>query len=209
MARILVNNEAQTIKSAVNTWGELLAWADRMSASQGRLVTAVRLDGVDEPSFRGSDLAARGLDDLGTVEFETASPGSLVAESIDEALSGLDGLQRHALDVGRRFRGTRVAFANQGLAELVHGLRTLVALVEALGGAMGMPIEALAFDGRPAMALIEDLGQPLAALGEAQAREDWVTVADILEFDLEPALGRCRPFFSALATLCRQTASTS
>jgi hypothetical protein len=204
MARILVNNEAHTIEIDVNTWGDLLAWADRTSAAQGRLVTAVRLDGVDEPSFRDAALAARALDEVATVEFDVASPASLVAESVDEALSGLDGLRQHALDVARRFRGTRVVFANQGLAELIQGLRTLVSLVDALGGAMGLPIETLTFDGRPALALIEDLGEPLASLGEAQAREDWVTVADILEFDVEPALARCHPFFTALATLTRQ-----
>jgi hypothetical protein len=71
---------------------------------------------------------------------------------------------------------------------------------------MGIPLEAAEFDGRRAMALLEGLGVPLAALAEAQGQGDWVTVADVLEFDLEPALGTCEPFFTGLADLARQAA---
>jgi hypothetical protein len=204
MTRVLVNSQPRQIESGLKTWGDLLAWADRTSAEAGEVVTAVRLDGVDEPSFRDLALAGRGLDALAVVEMDVTTPAALVAASLDDAVSGLAGLRRHTVDVASRFRGTRIAFANEGLAHLTQGLGTLVSLVEALGGAMGVPLEGLEFEKRPAHELIEALGAPLAALGDAQAHEDWVTVADVLEFDLEPALGRCEPFFTALAHVARQ-----
>lgn len=204
MARLLLNGEAQTPETAQKTWGELLAWADRTAADRGLLVTAVRLDGVDEPSFREPTLVDRALEAVGVIEIDAATPASLVAESLDDALAGLDGLRTHATDVARRFRSNRLAQANAGLAELTQGLGTLVTLVEAVSGAMGIPIETVVLDGRPAFAVIEDLGQPLAELTDAQQQQDWVTVADILEFDLEPALSRVAPLFSALASVAQQ-----
>ncbi len=208
MARVLVNNEATSVETGLKTWGELLSWADRTSAGRGQLVTAVRLDGVDEPSFRDESLAGRALESLATIEFDATSPGDLVSESLEEGRAGLNGLRDHALEVARRFRGTRVGYANQGLAEFTQGLATLVSLVEAIGEALGMPIDTLSVDDTPVVALIDAMGEPLQALGQAQAQEDWVTVADILEFDLEPALARCEPFFDAVATLSRQTQPT-
>jgi hypothetical protein len=208
MARVLVNNEATPVETGLKTWGELLSWADRTSAGRGQLVTAVRLDGVDEPSFRDETLASRPIEALATVEFDAASPADLVTESLDEGRAGLNGLRDHALEVARRFRGTRVGYANQGLAEFTQGLATLVSLVETLGEALGLPIETLAVDDTPVAALIDAMGEPLHALGQAQAQEDWVTVADILEFDLEPALARCEPFFDAVGTLSRQAQPT-
>jgi hypothetical protein len=201
MARILINNEATTVENGLNTWGKLLDWADRASAGRGLLVTAARLDGVDEPSFREAAFAITPLNKVATIEFDAIEPAALVAASVNEARDGLAGLRKHTLEVARRFRGTRVANANQGLAELTQGLGTLVALIDTLGGALGIRIEALAANGRPIVALIDDLGQPLVAVGEAQAQEDWVTVADILEFDLEPALGHCEPLFDALTAV--------
>jgi hypothetical protein len=209
MRRLLVNDEAQTAESAHETWGELLAWVDRLSADRGLLVTAVRLDGVDEPSFRQPELSDRKLGPVEVIEIDAANPATLVAESLDEALSGLAGLRAHALEVARRFRGSRVASANTGLAELTQGLGTLVTLVAAVGGAMGIAVDHLTLDGRPAFGPIEDLGQPLVELTEAQTQQDWVTVADILEFDLEPAISRVGPLFTALATVAEQAGSVS
>jgi len=198
MARILVNNEATAVENGLNTWGELLDWADRASAGRGQLVTAARLDGVDEPSFRDPAFAATPLELIATIEFDAIAPAALVAASVDEARVGLAGLRQHTLEVARRFRGTRVGNANQGLAELTQGLGTLVSLIDTLGGALGIRIETLAVNGRPVVVLIDDLGPPLVAIAAAQAQEDWVTVADILEFDLEPLLAQCDPLFDAL-----------
>jgi serine/threonine protein kinase len=49
-----------------------------------------------------------------------------------------------------------------------------------------------------------DLSQGVTPLAEAQRACDWVTVADILEFDLEPALAQCEPFFRALAEVAKR-----
>jgi hypothetical protein len=209
MARLLVNDEPQIVENAHETWGELLAWADQFAADRGLLVTAVRLDGVEEPSFREPGLSDRTLVGAAVIEIDAATPASLVAESLDEALSGVAGLRTHALDVARRFRGSKLAYANTGLAELTQGLGTLVTLVDAVSGAMGIAIDRVTLDGRPAFSLIEDLGQPLIELTEAQKQQDWVTVADILEFDLEPAIGRVAPLFTALATVAEQASSVS
>ncbi len=209
MTRVLVNSQPRDPEPGLKTLGDLLAWADRTSASDGEVVTAVRLDGVEEPSFREAAHAARTLDDVAVVEMDVATPATLVAASLDEALRGLAGLRRHTLEIAQRFRRADAVFANEGLAELTGGLRTLVSLLDALGTAMGVPLEVAECDGQTAIEVLEGLGSPLAALSDAQAQQDWVTVADILEFDLEPALGRCEPFFAGLAALARKAADAN
>lgn len=201
MPRLLVNDELQILGNAHETWGELLAWADRFSAERGLLVTAIRLDGVDQPSFREVGLSDRRLRAAAVVEIETSTPASLLAESLDEAISGVAGLRSHALAVAGHFRDGRVNFANIGLAELTQGLGTLVTLVDAVSAAMGIAIERVTLDGRAAVSRIEELGQPLAELTEAQKQPDWVAMADVLEFDLEPAISRLAPIFTALAAV--------
>lgn len=201
MVRLLVNDELQNGEITHETLAQVLDWADRFLADRGLLVTAVRLDGVDEPSFRQPSGADRKLGAEAVIEIDAATPARLVAESLDEALSGLAGLGAHTLDVARRYRASRLAHANSGLSELTHGLGTLVALIEAFTGSVGLAFDQVTRDGGPAVDVIDDLGPPLAELTEAETNQDWATVADVLEFGLEPAIRRVAPFFTELATV--------
>jgi hypothetical protein len=191
MGQLLVNDELHIVESAHETWAELLDWADGVSAGRGLLVTAVRVNGVDEPSFRRLARSNRALS----------------AESLVAALSGLAGLRAHALDVARRFRDTRVAVAHSGLAELTHGLGTLVTLVEAISRAMDVAGDEVTCQGRSAFGPVEDLGPPLEELADAEHRQEWTTIADILEVDLEPAISRVAPLLTALAARAEQAGS--
>ena len=209
MPRVLVNDEPQILGNAHETWGELLAWADGFSADRGLVVTAIRLDGVVEPTFREGGLSDRRLRAVAVIEIEALAPARLLSESLDEAISGVAGLRTHALAVARHFRDSRLAFANTGLAELTQGLGTLVTLADAVSAAMGIALERVTLDGRAAVSRIEELGQPLAELTEAQKQPDWVAMADILEFDLEPAISRLAPLFTALAAVAAQAGPVS
>lgn len=206
MFRLVVNNETRSVDTALKTWGELLAWADAGCAKAGQVVTAARLDGVDEPSFRDAGQADRTLDGLAVVELDSAAPSDLVVESLNEALDGLNGLRRFTLHTAGQFRGTGITAANQSLADLSQGLRTFVSLVETLVSAMGVGLDEFVWEGRPVAALLDDIGTPIAALADAQISSDWVTVADVLEFDLEPALAQSEPFFRAFADLAVRVA---
>jgi len=206
MFRLLINDETRAVDSALKTWGELLTWADAACAGTGQVVTAARLDGVDEPSFRDPQQSKRPLDGLAVIELDATTPSDLVVESLTEALDGLNGLRRFTLHTAGQFRGTGVTAANQSLADLSQGLRTFVSLVEALVAAMGVGLDEFVLEGRPVVALLDDIGTPIAALAEAQIASDWVTVADVLEFDLEPALAQSESFFRAFADLAVRVA---
>lgn len=206
MIRLLVNNEARTVDTALKTWGELLASVDAGCVSDGQVVTAARIDGVDEPSFRDPQHASRLLADLAVVELDVSRPSDLIVESLREALDGLNGLRRFTLHTAGQFRGTQIAVANKSLADLSQGLRTFVNLVEVLVAAMGVGLDDIVWDGRPISAMLDQIGTPIAALAESQMASDWVTVADVLEFDLEPALGQSEPFFRAFADIAVRAA---
>jgi hypothetical protein len=205
MPRLMVNNEEIAWDPAAKTWGDLLARLDDACHAQGCVVTAARLDGVDEPSFRSEAAGGRLVGGLSVVEIEAQPPASLLAEAIREAGTGLDRLCAHALEVARRFRGNDLAEAQQALLALVQGLQVLTSLIGTIGLVLQTDLGTLIWNGRPASSLIEGVGTHLEALIGAQQREDWLTVADIVEYDVEPALRDCGPLFEALGA----AASTS
>ena len=61
MAHCLVNDTLESFDFLPETWGRVLATLDARLVASRRVVTAVRFDGVDQPSFRSANLAAADL----------------------------------------------------------------------------------------------------------------------------------------------------
>jgi hypothetical protein len=198
MPRVMVNNEEIAWDPAAKTWGDLLARLDDACHAQGCVVTAARLDGVEEPSFRSAAASERLVAGLSIVEIDAQPPASLLADAIREAGTGLDRLCAHALDVARQFRGRNLTEAQQSLLALVQGLQVLTSLIATIGAVLQTDLGSLRWNGRPVSSLIDGVGTHLEALIHAQQREDWITVADVVEHDIEPALRACGPLFETL-----------
>jgi hypothetical protein len=188
MQRILVNGIEESAASTFRNWGELLEHLDRFAAGDGKVLTAVRFDGVDQPSFRDPVSAARPLNSLLVVEAESMSPADLFDDSLREAIGAAVALAAAAERIGEAFRGFDVARANQDLQELAQGIGTLVSIAQALSQASGVALEKVGYEGRTACDMVETLGCHTDELIKARESGDWITVADIIEYDLAPQL---------------------
>jgi hypothetical protein len=198
MQRILLNGVEKPTIGACNHWGELLERLDRSAADDGTVLTAVRFDGVDQPSFRDPAAARRALNTLLVVEAEAMSPARLFDDSVGEAVAAAEALAAGAERVGETFRGFEVSRANQDLQDLAQGIGTLVAIAQAMSQAVGVPLDAVESDGKAASDLVESLSSHTDELIKAREAEDWITVADIIEYDLAPQLHLWPALFETL-----------
>lgn len=198
MPRILVNGVEQPADSGRQQWGEVLEALDRQAGHAGLVLTAVRFDGVDQPSFRDPALASKPLQAVGSIEAESARPAVLLRNTVDEAISAARTLAAGAERVGGAFRGFDVSTATQELVEMARGLGTLVAIGQALGQALGVSLESVSYDGRTGRQMIEDLTSQADSLINAQRDGDWITVADVIEYDIAPSLQQWPGLFEVL-----------
>lgn len=201
MARILVNNAERTADTTPNTWGELLDELDCASATSGHIVTAARFDGVEEPSFRDALLEGCRLDGWQTVEVQTDAPRRLLAACLADVASGVGAMRTAVLRLADLFRGADVATASAGLSHVADDLRALMALVNTLRGPVGVDLASLRTDDQPVPEQMQALERDLNTIVQAQVDQDWLTVADALEYDLEPSLGAWERTFTSLAAL--------
>jgi hypothetical protein len=209
MPRILVNGTEHRLDPACVHWGEALEQLDRRAAGDGRMLTAVRFDGVDQPSFRDAAYDRYGLGDVALVEADSDLPHELLERSVDEAIDAARGLADAAERLGTTFRGFDVSYANQDLVEFAQGLGTLVGIVQALSQALGVGLELVRSGPDTAMAMIEQLSEQTGLLIDAQEAEDWITVADVIEYDIAPALQRWPGLFESLRTAIPRTSPAS
>ena len=175
-----VNGCRREVAAGLKTWGQLLVSLESANGSEPALVTAVRFRGVDQPSFRLAQALSSDLRTLGQIEVETASLRALLASAADTVLEGLEPLAIASRRTGDCFRRHDLARANRGLAEFVGAFRALTELTAA--------VHQLKSDdpvfGDEACAFLQRLNDALESLIASDMNEDWVSVADVLEYDI-------------------------
>ena len=199
MPQIFVNDLLHPIDTAPQTWGDLLTSLDEQAAGSGLLLTTARFDGVDEPSFREPEVTARRLSDVARVDVETARPTAFLRQCLLDSIGPLDEAAQLATRLSAQYRGNDLAGSHEGLTALATELRGLMALVGMLGGPLGVDLNSFVADGVTASEQLEQFGLALDAIVTAQHSEDWLTVADVLEYDLEPAIQRWGHLLSVIA----------
>jgi hypothetical protein len=198
MPRILLNGREQRAETACHCWGDLLARLDRRCAANGQVLTAVRFDGVEQPSFRDTLPPGHPLGGIRVIDGDAISPHRLLEASLDEAAAAAGALATSAEKVGAAFRGFDVATAGQDLSQLAKGLSTLVMLAQTAGQAAGVDLQSLTCVCGTGTRMIEELSAHAEAVIRAQRAGDWIAVADVIEYDIAPALRSWPALFDAL-----------
>jgi hypothetical protein len=198
MTAYLLDREPQWAPESRQNWGNLLKAVERRLRLRGRIVTAVRCDGVVRPSFRDRQLREQGLATMGTIEIESATAAGLLADTMTTARDGVGRLETAASRVADSFRRDPVQ-ANCQLAELVEAIRALTVLTGAMAQVISLETE------QPLSVAATDITQPvgaaLRALRESQAARDWEATAGCLENDLRPAMRAWHTLFDRLDSL--------
>jgi hypothetical protein len=185
---LLINRVVTPVRNGLKTWGDLIASVDSNLAPTGHVVTDVRLNGVDEPAFRDPGLGTRPLTCFSDISIETGAPSVLARRCLADAAAALTDLQQAARTAADGFRCDSVDDAQRGLEEISQGLLVVVRIVAAAGLALRGEIESADEKGRSISSLSAELDSVIRDLVEGQQDGDWLRVADILEYDLDPML---------------------
>jgi len=181
-----VNGSEHEAGSGLQTWGQLLAALEQGDGPERPVVTAVRFAGVDQPTFRDPSVLALDLHAATPVDVETFLAGELVASARQAVLSGLDTLTSAARGAADAFRLHDLPRAHAGLVDLVATFRLLTTLADAVGHA-----DVPAADRGPGQVGAAYLGRLSASLESLIAfneNEDWISVADVLEYEIADTL---------------------
>ena len=203
MARVLVNDVEQSDSASVEAWGGLLEALDSRLTANGHIVTAVRFDGIDEPAFRDPAVVGRSLKEVAVVQVEAGTANDLVTRCVGEVLGALTSLRTDTIRVGEAFRRYDIAVANPALSNLATGLRTLLAIVQAIGLGLRLDLGEMAPSGNSPTEMVSELTGYIESIIAAQGAEDWLGVADVMEYDLEPSLQRWSAMLEDLGALAQ------
>lgn len=190
MATVIIDGDPAVPPIAAETLGDLLAAIDARLAAERRLVTLLRIDGVEVPAFRDPAMAATPAAGIGRLELESAPPGVLAANCLREAGQALRELAAAADAAALDYRMEEVATGNRALVALTEGIGAALAVTGAASLGLGFDITRLATPHGAIFDVTADVSTSLDELIRAQGSGDWNGVARGLTDGLAPQLRR-------------------
>ncbi|MCD6170436.1 MAG: hypothetical protein J7J76_07820 [Candidatus Latescibacteria bacterium] len=166
-----------------SNFGEVMDRLCQEIVTPNRVITAVKVNGEEITSEMQSKYCSLPTEQLKSIEMETATPEQLIRQNLLSAADYLTRLIPAAEEAAEMFRLGEEAGANELYAQCVEGFRWLVRL---LGGSDRLQ------QLRGAESLLGDHLSPVPQITDemfqAQKGQDWVMLADLLEYELIPLL---------------------
>ncbi|MCP3983665.1 MAG: hypothetical protein GY723_04710 [bacterium] len=173
----------------------LLPYLNRPEA-EPRVVVRLSLDGQEVPAGDLDDLSRVSLDECERVDVETASVCEVARQSLASAGEYADRVREALFKTAQLMRTDRPEVANDSFIDTIDAMSILLFTLQAASQHLG-----------PEANSVEEITakvQPwLDALADAQQAQDWIRVADYLEYEIAPVLGETR---GRVAPLCSNEA---
>lgn len=171
------------------TLAGILAEGRRLATAAGRMIVEVRLDGRTLENSEVEQRAHAALD-AEELQLVTADPLSLTAQALEDVTDALRlarGWQQEAAELLRTDQPRR-ALEQVQLALTVWGQAQQA--VQAAGRILELDLDKLVVNGEPLTQTIEQMLARLADVREALGTGDWLGLADVLGYELDPLIDR-------------------
>ncbi|MEM8875966.1 MAG: hypothetical protein AAGD32_17105 [Planctomycetota bacterium] len=184
---VTVDGEAMNTTEMSNV-GDVI---DRLTG-ENRMITQLLIDGVEPNLDDQAALRTRPIDG-GEIYIESASPAVVASEVLEAAILRLDEAEREAATAADLVQQTD---ATPGVARLSQAFSRWSEAQHAVGQVLGLlNLDPAAFQ---LPATMDELAAHLREMKQAVEREDYVTLADVLQYDLPGTLGTWRGNVEAL-----------
>jgi hypothetical protein len=152
-----------------------------------RIVTQILFDG--RPLSQPNDPSViDGLDSVGELQIRTVDRQMWSVNGLDIALSGLERVQRSLIRAAELFREDKKGEANRFFVHCVDGLERFIEAVTITRVAMKLDFTQVSVDDIKLSRLEQEFSEILKHIIMSQEIEDYVGVADKVEYELLPNL---------------------
>jgi hypothetical protein len=179
---IRIDHDAVPLPSSLGTWGEVLDWLETDYLSEGRCITRVSFGDRESADYREETVCRQEVGAFDSIDIESGDFDTVVYESLGELSAEIDRVSEAGRAIVSLFEQREEEAAH---SELSHYLNALGLLFGVLSTDLGWVHEESG-DSRPVLtkALEDALGQLIAA----QENGFWISVCDVLEYEIPPVL---------------------
>ncbi len=194
-ARLEVEPEGETLQ-------DVIGWLLENQVSADRALREVKVNG--EPYNMADMGPASGMaaSEIQHLEVETAEARQVALEFMGQAPTYLEAIAQAVAAVAELFRVVDERDASEQYIAVLESLQLFLTMLEETRRLLGLDLESAVYQERTAAAALENLSGLIKKLLDAQENEDWVLLADLLEYDLAPELRAWGEFAKLLKDQC-------
>jgi hypothetical protein len=180
---VTINDQKISVPGELSTWGDLLDWIETGYLKAGQCITHVYLGGTETYNYRDRMICNQDLHLIKRVDVFSGDFDQVVHESLAELCRELDNAVEGSKEIIRQFESRNEAEAYNRLGQLLECIRIFFTIFsEDLGWAE--PADAEISQKEFSAALERALTQLIGA----QEKRHWVSICDVLEYEITPLL---------------------
>lgn len=187
LLKIKVNNEEfEYDLGKYNILGDILKEVKSNQLGENDFISEIIINGENIVEEKRSGLEERPLSEITSLEINTDNPFDIslrVLANMDDFMGHLISLIGESAD---RFRLADEAEANKQFISCVEGLQTFVGVVDKVKSLNKLDFNNIIYESVPVAKRQAELLEVFSSLHDTQANKDWISVADLLEYELSP-----------------------
>jgi hypothetical protein len=179
---VIINENQINVPVEISTWGDLLDWIETAYLKAGQCITHVYLGGNEALNYRDALVCGTEITEVGSVAIRSGDFDRVIRDSMTELDQELQTSIESAGEIVRLLENRKEEAAYNGLAQLLDSVRIFFTIFsEDLGWD-----EANAEISRAEISAT--LERALTQLIAAQENRYWVSICDVLEYEIVPIL---------------------
>jgi hypothetical protein len=180
---VTINQKEIDVPADITTWGDLLDWIETGYLKAGQCITHVYLDGNEAYNYRDRLVCQQELHAVSNITVCSGDFDKVVQESLEELDRELTQALQGADEIVRLLENRKEEDGYTRLAQLLESIRIFFTIFsEDLGWAEPGDAE---ISRKEFSAVLE---RALTQLITAQEQRNWVSVCDVLEYEIKPML---------------------
>ncbi len=198
MEIVLDTQKIELEESQVNNLEEVLLNLMTDKIKPNKTITAVKLNGDLYSEKVPHDAAKIMTSEIKKLEVETMSTEEVAWHFLIKSGEHLDQIIENAQWVSELFRIADAKEANEQYAGFVESLRHFLKMVNEVKSILNYNFLKISFQDGSIETKVEKLSALMDQMIRVQEEEDWVMLADFIEYELVPLLGEWKSILTVL-----------
>ena len=168
---------------------------------ENRVIVSISLNNKQMSNGQQFDYFEKDISDINQVNINTSEKGKLVDDHIEGILEHIEKLRENIEKAAELFRIGDEIESHKYFAAVIEGVRWFNYSLELIFSFLQLKIKEVKLKGVLIADIIEDISEVIDSLDDSQQNQDWIMVADQLEYELLPLIEKWKEILPQLKNI--------
>ena len=165
---------------------------------ENRVIVSISLNNKEMKNGKQFDYFEKDISEIDKVKIDTSEKGELVDNHVEGILEHVEKLQGNIEKAAELFRIGDEIESHKYFAAVIEGIRWFNYSLELIFSFLQIEIKEVKLKDILIIDIIEDVSEVIDALDNSQQNQDWIMVADQLEYELLPLIEKWKEILPLL-----------